>query len=223
MIQSENKQHYNQNTKLEALIEDALEGRLDAEALERLHRALEHHPDLKGDWETLNRWNPFQEVEQLEPESSYQESAFEQNLKRAWTEKTAGQNLYQITYTYFMRYALAASFTILAALSLLNLQTDIPGIPVLPGISDNSGSSDISVNPDNPDNPGNPGISWDNISEASTSESFLAEVQDYLYGSDENHSTAYYLTLFEAEPGQETATETDRPVDTSPVNQTQLQ
>lgn len=217
MIQSENKQHYNQNTKLEALIEDALEGRLDAEALERLHRALEHHPDLKGDWETLNRWNPFQEVEQLEPESSYQEPAFEQNLKRAWTEKTAGQNLYQITYTYFMRYALAASFTILAALSLLNLQTDIPGIPVLPGISDNSGSSDISVNPDNP------GISWDNISEASTSESFLAEVQDYLYGSDENHSTAYYLTLFEAEPGQETATETDRPVDTSPVNQTQLQ
>nr|NBV31466.1 hypothetical protein [Bacteroidota bacterium] len=217
MIQSENKQHYNQNTKLEALIEDALEGRLDAEALERLHRALEHHPELKGDWETLNRWNPFQEVEQLEPESSYQEPAFEQNLKRAWTEKTAGQNLYQITYTYFMRYALAASFTILAALSLLNLQTDIPGIPVLPGISDNSGSSDIS------DNPGNPGISWDNISEASTSESFLAEVQDYLYGSDENHSTAYYLTLFEAEPGQETATETDRPVDTSPVNQTQLQ
>ena len=217
MIQSENKQHYNQNTKLEALIEDALEGRLDAEALERLHRALEHHPDLKGDWETLNRWNPFQEVEQLEPESSYQEPAFEQNLKRAWTEKTAGQNLYQITYTYFMRYALAASFTILAALSLLNLQTDIPGIPVLPGISDNSGSSDISVNP------GNPGISWGNISEASTSESFLAEVQDYLYGSDENHSTAYYLTLFEAEPGQETATETDRPVDTSPVNQTQLQ
>jgi hypothetical protein len=116
-----------------------------------------------------------------------------------------------------MRYALAASLTILAALSLLNLQTDIPGIPVLPGISDNSGSSNISVNPDNPD------ISWGNISEASTSESFLAEVQDYLYGSDENRSTAYYLTLFEAEPGQEAATDTDRPADTSPVNQTQLQ
>lgn len=220
MKQSENKQHYTQNTNLEALIEDALEGRLDAEALEGLHRALEHHPDLKRDWEKLNRWNPFKEAEQLEPESTYQELAFEQNLKRTWTEKTAGQNLYQITYTYFMRYALAASFTILAALSLLNLQTDIPGIPVLPGISDNSGSSDISVNPDNPDNPD---ISWGNISEASTSESFLAEVQDYLYGSDENRSTAYYLTLFEAEPGQEIATDTDQPADTSPVNQTQLQ
>jgi hypothetical protein len=217
MKQSENKQHYNQNTNLEALIEDALEGRLDAEALEGLHRALEHHPDLKRDWEKLNRWNPFKEAEQLEPESTYQELAFEQNLKRTWTEKTAGQNLYQITYTYFVRYALAASLTILAALSLLNLQTDIPGIPVLPGISDNSGSSNISVNPDNPD------ISWGNISEASTSESFLAEVQDYLYGSDENRSTAYYLTLFEAEPGQEAATDTDRPADTSPVNQTQLQ
>jgi hypothetical protein len=217
MKQSENKQHYNQNTNLEALIEDALEGRLDAEALEGLHRALEHHPDLKRDWEKLNRWNPFKEAEQLEPESTYQELAFEQNLKRTWTEKTAGQNLYQITYTYFVRYALAASLTILAALSLLNLQTDIHGIPVLPGISDNSGSSNISVNPDNPD------ISWGNISEASTSESFLAEVQDYLYGSDENRSTAYYLTLFEAEPGQEAATDTDRPADTSPVNQTQLQ
>lgn len=167
--------------ELEALIADALEGRLDSETLEALRHSLEDHPDLKSDWETLHPLEPLQDhqmmtaLDQAFPEHTFEDPSFEASLRNSWQKQTSGQDLYHITYILFKRYALAASLTILGGLSLLQFQSNSQA---------------------------------ERSSELSQAELSQSEISEFLYGSDESLSTSYYASLFDADLDSEGATST---------------
>ena len=172
--------------ELEALIADALEGRLDSETLETLQCSLEDHPDLKSDWETLDPLEPLQEhqmmaaLDQAFPKQAFEDPSFETSLRNSWQKQTSGQDLYHFTYILFKRYALAASLTILGGLSLLQFQSK----------SQTERSSELSQ------------------AELTQEEISQSEISEFLYGSDESLSTSYYASLFDADLDSEGATST---------------
>lgn len=131
------KKHNIHKELLEARINDALEGILDPSAIKQLEKDLAEHPQLLADWEQLKtdpQWSLDHirpTTESFEDPASFKDPAFETKLRHLAKAVDARRHLpqkdlYNVTYRMFTRYALAASLTILAAMSLLRMQNEEP-------------------------------------------------------------------------------------------------
>lgn len=124
MMKNQKREHIE---RLEIRINDAADGLLNRQEIAELEKDLQAHPDLLNDYHSIMGMPDFSKIygELKEHQNRNQISLILNKIGLIESQKPA-LNFENITVLWFKKYALAASFLILAITSVFNLsQPDV--------------------------------------------------------------------------------------------------